>query len=76
MYREEHFFIAVFVLKMYHVLLDVMAVDSPVLRWIQKPSLGSVRQSTVQNLDLSAMSVSFRSSELICHMLTILEQCI
>lgn len=73
---KSFFLLQCFVLKMYHVLLDVVAVDSPVLRWIQRPSLGSIRQSTVQDLDLSAMSVSFRSGELICHMLTIVEQCI
>lgn len=55
---------------MYHVLLGVVAIDSAVLRWVQRLNLGSARQNTVKKWDMSAVSASFGSGEFICHMLT------
>lgn len=73
MYRKE-LIIAMAFLEMYHVLLDVVAVYSPVLRRIQRLNLDSAWKSTVKNLEMSSMSASFGSGELICHVLTTLKQ--
>lgn len=73
MYRKE-LIIAMALLEMYHALLDVVAVYSPMLRRIQRLNLDSARKSTVKNLEMSSMSASFGRGELICHVLTTLKQ--
>lgn len=61
---------------MNHGLLNAVAVYNTALRRIQRLNLGSVRKSPVINLEMSAMSASLGTGELLGLTLTILKQSI